>query len=147
MIRKAVHEDVDYVVMMGKRAHAKSDWSHFPFNDIDARIFASTAIATKTMCVYVSVNNGKFDGLLIGLEQPMPFNKRVKSATDYFTFSMKRGVADQLVKAFMKWATEHRKVNEVFMMASQMRSAKWMDGILTSNGLNPVGRGYVRQLK
>ena len=147
MIRKATHLDVDQVVMLGKRAHAKSDWAQFPFNDVDARIFAANAMVIKTMCVFVSENNGKFDGLLIGTEQCMPFNKRIKTATDYFTFSMRRGVADALVKAFLHWALEHRRVDEVVMMASQIRSAKWMDTILTSNGLSPIGNGYIKQIK
>lgn len=146
MIRKAAYVDVDQVVMLGKRAHAKSDWAQFPFNEIDARMFAVTAITEKTMCCYVSENNGKFDGLLIGIEQSMPFNKRIKSATDYFTYSARRGVADALIKAFMHWALEHRRVDEVVMMASQLRSAKWMDSLLTGNGLTPIGNGYIKQI-
>jgi hypothetical protein len=144
MIRKATQADLPGLLALSARAHGKSDWSRFPFRQEDAALFLLASMREKDMCCIVS-DEGKLNGVIVGMQQPMPFNQRVTSATDVFTFSAKRGIAEKLVEAFHHWALNQRKVDEVFMMCSQARSEHWFGQILQRHGMRPVGRGFVRQ--
>lgn len=102
------------MVELGQRGHAKSSLAQYKFDPDGARLVGAACIASKDRCAFVAEANGKIVGVLLGCEQNYEYVK-AKLATDLVYFAELPGAGAKLMRRFIDWALEERRVQQVLL--------------------------------
>jgi hypothetical protein len=134
--------DLTRMVMFGRNAHGRSNYSDVPFNAAVARDTLRGSVMLKGQDVIIAEReDGSLCGLLIALTIQLPFSRR-KYATDGIFVAEQGG--DKLLDAFLEWA-KSKHVARVDMSQSQFDSDDRCVALYTSRGLERTGGMYLKK--
>lgn len=117
MIRKASYEDIPRIYELGRRIHAASGDSAIPLDEVRARTHIAGLLASGEGFVLVDEVDGKITGLLAGFCQQMWFSKK-RYALPLVVYAERRGAFVWMVKRFLRWALDQKRVAEIVFDAS-----------------------------
>jgi GNAT superfamily N-acetyltransferase len=143
MIRRGIASDVEPIVQMGVRVHAKSPERAIKVDLVHCRTLVLGMMLSGDGVVLVSVDaTGRLNGFMLGLTEPIFYNPRRKYATDLMTAG-KWSTKSALLKAFVQWAKD-KKVARILMGESMgyKRDSKMYERA----GFQRVGGMYDLQL-
>jgi len=138
--REARIEDLDAMIELGKRGHAKSANAMYKFDEPRAKLLGLSCILDKNKCALVAVGNETvIVGVLLGIEQEYSYIK-MTYATDLAVYAEAPGGGRLLLQAFTKWALEDRKVDQLLMGVSfGGKSARAANALYTRMGFTQDG--------
>ncbi len=116
-IRKAVLDDVEALIEIGKRGHADSENAKYDFDEGRAKLLAAQCVVANRLCAFVAVVDGKIVGFLLGQMETYPYIKMTYS-TDLALYSEHPGAGRKLIERFKVWAFEERKVDQIILAVS-----------------------------
>lgn len=141
VVRKAIPADLDAMIALGKRAHAASRYAGIKIDELTAKTNAVYMMANKQQCVFVAYEGEKLVGMLLGVTVPWFFS-REPYATDVMTYAERVTAGRMLIRRFVKWALEERKVGGIEVSTSfggteQQRART--EKLYRALGFEPVG--------
>ena len=143
MIRKAEFRDIPGMLALAKRGHAKSEYARLEFDEAGARLLGAQCISGKSLCAFVAESDGQIVGLLLGSEESFGYLK-ARFATDLAFYCEHPGKGMRLMKRFLKWALEERKVDQVLLNVSfGGKSAEAAPSLYKRIGFRHVGGMFV----
>jgi hypothetical protein len=117
MIRRATMQDLDAMSELGRRVHSASADRDVPLVEVNAKLKVAGIMASKKGFVLVDENAGQITGMLIGFSDEMFFS-RSEYAIALLTYAERPGAFVWMLKRFLKWALESRKVAQVVLDCS-----------------------------
>jgi hypothetical protein len=114
IVRAATFDDVPQMVALGRQGHAKSDMARFAFDATGAKFMAGVCIRNDDHCAFVAEHAGDIVGLVLGMAQEYDYMK-AQYATDILVYSARPGSGALLMRRFIKWALDERKVDRVML--------------------------------
>lgn len=143
IVRAATFDDVPQMVELGRQGHAKSDMSHFAFDETGAKFMAAVCIRNEDHCAFVAEHEDTLVGLVLGMSQEYDYMK-AWYATDLLVYSARYGAGASIMKRFIQWALEERKVDRVMLGETYGgRSASKAEGWYAKLGARRVGGMFV----
>lgn len=138
-IRKALLDDVEALIEIGRRGHADSENAHYAFDEPRAKLLAAQCVVAARLCAFVAVEDGKIVGFLLGQCEQYPYVK-MTYATDLAIYSEKPGAGRKLIERFRQWAFEERKVDQIILAVSHGgKSAQHTAALYRRLGFEHVG--------
>jgi len=145
IIRKALMEDVEALIEIGKRGHEASDNRAYEFDELRGKLFIASCICNKGTCAFVAEVDGKIVGFIYGKEEQYPYVK-MRYATDLAIYSEAPGAGRALIDRFTKWAFEDRKVEQLILAVSHGgKSAQGVTALYHRLGFELVGGLFTKQ--
>lgn len=139
-VRLAGLPDLTRLVILGRQAHAESNYSDIPFNAGVVRDMFRGAILVKGQDLFIAERqDGSLCGFLIAMTIPLPFSRR-KYATDGLFWAEQGG--DLLLDAFIAWA-KAKHVARIDMSVSQADPGHRLDRLYSRKGFTPTGGMYL----
>lgn len=139
-VRLAHLGDLTRLVMIGRRAHAESNYADIPFNAQVTRDMFRGGVMMKGQDVLIAErDDGSLCGFLICLSAPLPFSRR-KYATDGAFYAEQGG--DRLLSAFVAWAKTHC-VARIDMGVTQADPNGRIARLFKRKGFQPTGGMFV----
>lgn len=135
--RLAGVEDLDKLIEFGHKFHARSPWSHVPFNDYKMKTVLLEMIADED-AVVIMHDHGVIGGSII-----TPFFTDTLVAQELFWYADKEGGA--LLDAFEAWA--YVEGAEVISMAHTAIRPKALDRLYQQRGYYPRETFYVKEFE
>jgi hypothetical protein len=137
--------DIERVIEVGRRGHAKSEHSHLQFDERKSRLLGAHCIHNKGSCAFVAEVGGEIVGFLLGQDQELPYAK-ARFATDIVVYSERAGAGRKLIERFTKWGLEERKVDMMWLGVSfGGDEAKRVGAMYRRMGFSPVGGIFTKQ--
>lgn len=136
MIRKAVHDDLDRIVSMGRSFHAYSPWSNVPLDSQSLREFLAKIIDSGVILL------GE-NGMIGGIMNPLYFNPSYVVAAELFWWAESGG--RELMKAFEEWGAENGAYGYQFSALHDEKSER-MDALFNRAGYRKVEAGYFKEV-
>lgn len=144
LVRLANLGDLTRLVMLGRIAHADSNYADIPFNAQVTRDMFRGGVMMKGQDVLIAERaDGSLCGFLICLSVPLPFSRR-KYATDGAFYAQQGG--DKLLSAFVAWAKTHC-VARIEMVMSQADPGGRKAKLYVRKGFQPTGGLYLMKLE
>jgi hypothetical protein len=141
MIRRATVNDLDAMLMLGRRAHAASRYRDIKIDELQAKTNLLAMMHNRAQCVFLAFEGERLVGLLLGIEVPWFFS-REPYATDLMTYAVRVGAGRALIRRFKKWAFEERKLPGIELSTSfggtEEQRAR-TEGLYRAMGFEPVG--------
>lgn len=144
-IRAALMDDIESVVELGKRGHALSRNAKYAFDEPGAKLLMAQCICNKRMCAFVAVDGDKIVGVLLGLDDTLPYLK-LRIASDIVTYAESPGAGRQLLKRFTTWAFDERRVDQMLLGVTSGNVTS-TTAIYKRLGFEPVGAMFTRNRK
>lgn len=136
--------DLTRLVMLGRAAHAASNYSDIPYNASIARDMFRGGVVMKGQDVLMAERaDGSLCGFLICLSAPLQFSRR-RYATDGGFYAEQGG--DKLLSAFVAWAKTHH-VARIEMVISQADPGGRKAKLYLRKGFQPTGGMYLMKLR
>lgn len=114
IVRNATFADVEAMLVLGRLGHAGSELSQFAFDEVGAKYAAAVSMADPARCAFVAEHSGSVVGVLLGMEEPYAY-LHARYATDLLVFANAPGAGALLMRRFIEWAFEQRKVDRVLL--------------------------------
>ncbi len=144
IVRKGNFADIGEILVMAKRAHAKSENAHLRFDEPGAKLLAANCMTTKSACLFVAVADDRIAGLIAGLEQEFGY-LQASYAIDIATFAESAEAARALVERFETWAFGERRVAQIMLgITFGGRHARAMGHLYSRSGFKTAGGIYTK---
>lgn len=144
MIRKAILEDMEALIKLGRKAHQTSPtYRDVPMDETKCRMLVINSLADKDSVILVAERNGRVTGFLIGIAEELFFSRK-KYATDLMVYSDRSGEAAQLIRRFHFWAKQRGCV-EVIMGTSFGGSLERTEPLYDALGMKRIGSMYAKE--
>ncbi len=150
-VREARVDDLDAMIELGKRGHAKSANAGYKFDDQRARLLGLCCIIDKNKCAFVACEQTvdplceRLVGLLLGVDEEYPYIK-MNYATDLAVFAEAPGAGRKLVESFSRWALDDRRVDQLLMGVSfGGKSARAANALYRRMGFTQDGGMFTKQ--
>jgi ribosomal protein S18 acetylase RimI-like enzyme len=140
-------DDIDDIVVIGKRGHEASDNAAYLYDEGRAKLLCATLIVGKKTCLFVAKESGNIVGILLGQEDEYGYCK-LRYATDIAVYSEAVGAGRKLLQRFAQWAFEERKVDQMVLGVSHGgKSATQTISMYRRMGYKHVGGVFTKQRK
>lgn len=139
-VRRALLDEVEAIVEIGKRGHADSENRRYEFDEGRARLLVASCVCNRRTIALVAVDESKrIVGFLLGKEDDYLYCK-MRYATDIAIYSEAPGAGRKLIERFEKWAFEDRKADQMILAVSHGgKSAKSTGALYSRMGYGHVG--------
>jgi len=143
-VRTAGLGDLTRLVILGRVAHAASNYSDIPFNANVTRDMFRGAVLLKGQDVLIAERgDGSLAGFLVALTIELPFSRR-KYAADAAFWAEHGG--DRLLDAFINWARA-KHVARIDLSVSQADPENRVDQLYLRKGFERTGGMYLMKLQ
>lgn len=140
-IRRATIADLDAMLELGTRAHVASRYSGIKIDELAAKTNVLAMVHNRAQCAFLAFRNGRLVGMLLGISIPWFFSRQ-PYATDLMTYAEHAGAGRALIKRFVQWAFDERKVPGIELSTSfggtEEQRAR-TERVYRSMGFEPVG--------
>jgi len=141
LIRNAQIADMPEILALGKRLQDRTLYAGVP---VDTMVFGQTlgqCINSALGMAIVAEHDGKIDGLLLGVAQPLWFSRK-RSASDFITYAETAGDGYRMIRHFVNWAWSIPGVIEVTLSQSSGIEIERTGKLYQRLGLEKVGELY-----
>ena len=138
-IRRAIASDIGHLMVMARKEHERSRFSHIPFDDVKSEQSFKSAIDGLATAVFVSPS-----GFIAGMVQPMLFCK-FWNAYELAWFS-EDGTGLELLKAFTQWAKDMRAIDLIVHNYAGMVPSSRFNKVMKRKGFDTLGAAYMKTL-
>ena len=136
MIRRGTVRDIEGMLALGKRAHARTG-TYPPIDDLSCKRMAAMAVQSKLYIVLVDDCNGEIRGMMFGTTDRLAYSLE-RYATDVLFISERAGAGIQMLREFVRWART-QKVYEITCGVTSGEDSTRMDTLYRRIGFTKIG--------
>ena len=138
MIRRATVLDIEGMLALGKRAHARmTPGTYPPIDDLSCKRMAAMAVQSKQYITLVDERDGTVYGMLFGTTDRLAYSL-ARYATDVLFISERAGAGIQMLREFVRWARA-QNVYEITCGVSSGEDSPRMDALYRRLGFTKIG--------
>jgi hypothetical protein len=144
-VRRALLDEIEAIVEIGKRGHADSENRRYEFDEGRAKLLVAHCVTSKRAIALVAIQDARIVGFLLGKEDEYGYIA-MRYATDLAVYSEVPGAGRKLIERFQKWAFDDRKVDQMILAVSHGgKSAKATGALYNRLGYQHVGGLFTKQ--